>query len=73
MSYYNVHMHCISISMGVRDQFRLGGGGGGLRSIARTFSPVLTQKSSGLPEYYIIFSQIWLFEKFQPPPPASYA
>ena len=36
---------CISRHIGVRDQFRLGTGrgGGGLRSLARTFSPALAR------------------------------
>ena len=44
--------------IGVRDQFHLGG----LRSVARIFSPLLARKSSGfariLPDF---FARIWLF------------
>ena len=40
-------------NLGVREQFRLGG----LRSVARIYSPLLARKSSG-------FARIWLFEKF---------
>ena len=44
--------------IGVRDQFRLGG----LRPVARIFSPLLARKSSGfariLPDF---FARIWLF------------
>ena len=36
------------ILIGIKDQFRWGGGGGGgVRSLARTFYPLLAQKSSG--------------------------
>ena len=68
--------------IGIRDQFRLGG----LRSVARIFSPLLARKSSGFARILPNFiARIWLFEKFQggggcsppapppPPPPASYA
>ena len=50
----------VSGGIGVRDQFRLGG----LRSVARIFYPLLARKSSGLPEYYMIFARKLLFEKF---------
>ena len=49
---YIISRHCACITfIGVRDQFRLGG----LRSVARIFYPLLARKSSGLPEYYMIF------------------
>ena len=64
-------------SIGVRDQFRLGG----LRSVARIFSPLLARKSSGFARILLdfFFARICLFEKIQgggggaaapsPPPP----
>ena len=39
--------------IGVRDQCRLGGGGGGLRSVPRIFSPLLAENQVVLPEYYM--------------------
>ena len=65
-------------SMGVRDQFRLGG----LRSVARIFSPLLARKSSGfahilhdflfLPEYGYLKNSRGAAAP-PPQPPASYA
>ena len=47
------------MNIGVRDEFC-----SGLKSLARIFfSPLLARKSSGLPEYYLIFARKWLFEK----------
>ena len=62
--------------MGVRDQFRLGG----LRSVARIFSPLLARKSSGFarilhdfffwPEYgYLKYSRGGGGQPAPPPPP----
>ena len=55
--------------LGIRDQFRLGG----LRSIARIFSPLLARKSSGFARILHSFARKWLFEKLYgtaaPPPP----
>ena len=42
-----------------------GGGGGGLKSLAGIFFPLLAQKSSGFPEYYLLFARKWLYEKFK--------
>ena len=61
-------------SIGVRDQFRLGGGGWG--QWARIFSPLLAWISSGFARILIFFfflARKWLFEKFRgggglPPP-----
>ena len=40
--------------IGVRDQFRWGGGGA-LKFLARIFSPLLARKSSGFAQYYLLF------------------
>ena len=51
----------VVVTMGVRDQFRLGG----LRSVARIFSQLLARKSSGFARILHDFlARIWLFEKF---------
>ena len=63
----------ISLSIGVRDQFRLGG----LRSVARIFSPLLARKSSGfarilpdfLPEYGYFDNSRGAAAPPTPPPP----
>ena len=57
--------------IGVWDHFCLGG----LRSVARIFSPLLARKSSGFARilHDFFFARKWLFEKLQggcsPPPP----
>ena len=68
---HSVTTECYFTFIGVRDQFRLGG----LRSVARIFSPLLARKSSGFARILtdFFFARIWLFSKFQgggaPPPP----
>ena len=48
-----------------RDEFRSGGGGGGLKSLARIFFPLLARKSSGFARILTPFlPEKWLFEKF---------
>ena len=65
-----MHCHIIIIYpweapliVGARDQFR-SGGGVGLRSLARIFSPSLARKSSGFAEYYLLFARKWALESF---------